>query len=1677
MGRITMKSKAIFVALLALAFGAQARPVSTYEAQLAAQNWGCGKVRLGAEIGASVDAVETLKTTDGAPFYAVRMKGGGAVFMSGDTRIEPVLAFSSEQGAVLDAKSPLWALLSADVSARQAALDGVKLAADGASSPDVAEAESKWANLLVAPKLAAAPNPVEKESALDDRRVSPLLKTKWGQSTVWSGTTVNCFNYYTPEYTYKDGSGKTRTERCVCGCVATAMAQLLRFWGAPTGSRTAFSNTCSVPYDVQWSSGVITSKTKSMTLTTVAGVYDWDSMVADPGYSSTEAQRKAIGKLTYDCGVAVGMGYDVGSSGISSLDSGRISKAFVEKFGYDNAAIVTSSSDVSASQRTRAILSNLDAGCPVLLCIVGGMGGHAVVADGYGFSAEADQYVHLNMGWQGQNDVWYILPKINVSDNPEKFTGFDSVLAVIYNVFPDETGEIVSGRVLDMDGNPVEGADVKIAFGDSHEEYAATTTSARGIYSFKVPASTKYELTAAFGKYISAQVDVTVGDSTKSGSVGDQWGVELQLDNPSVRIGDRLFGSLDDALAAAAAGDLVEIVAPTDLKKTATVGVDCTVTATDPAAMPVVCAASARLLVADGARLALSNVTFAGSDKTLVEVVSGGCVAIGSGVSFGVPETVAAVATEDAGGFEIADELTEAFAVDCASARKVGATFGRVTCDPAIADAQAAKLVCLFDGTGEVSGKVDGGAPGNLVWDVVPVPLEEAAAYYVLEGSTEKVCFRRLDRLFELFMQEDAAGEVTVVKDVTLTNRLSLVHNLTIRSVTGAVVSDLAPSAGFDVPGGVKLVVEGLGFDGMKGNSLFVVNGGELTLKGEMAIRNFTGSGPLTAAAVCATNGARVVIGSDAGSVAFESCANEASGQAKGGAIYAGDAGTGVELTGEVSITGCSCRGAGGGIYLGKGAALSLSGMLTVKDNVSGSDDSPLSSDVYCASTAAGVRLTGPVLAGSCVGVRQQLWKEGFANVIGLSRTDVITSAQAFFSESKDGLLSTPAADYGSLLWKKVPNEIKPVSPEEAHAHVVGASGNYYASLEDALAVLDGADGTIEIMRDTTIVSNVVIGANVTLKSDKNGPYGISRADQCEFQIESGAILTLENMTFSGEGATGRLFYVNGGELVFGAGVTVEKVDGGTTRNDGAIKVVSGGRFVMKQGARIADCQNPYVYGYSQNGRGGAVSADKGSFIRLEGGVIENCSANLGGGVFIGNQSTIEVGGNLTVATNGDSAGRPGNVYVPDFSDLYLIAPLTGSVGVTQGQSADPFVFGHVSDEFTGTDAELADSAHRFGNDRNGDVGIAVRNGSETLLVWSDALDANGNYVVDGKTYVPVSGGSTLTAEMPNVVTPTRVYTGSELKGIEPGHGFVITGDAATDAGDYTATLKPKSGFVWADSGTTEERTLEWSIAKADYDMSRVTFEDFTCPYDGKAKTLVIGGKLPAGVTVAYYDEGGNVGGNVQTNAGVYKVTAKFTGEDTKNYNLIGDKTKTLTITKIAYDLSGITFEDAEYVFDGTEKKIEISGKLPTGVTVAYYDADGNVGGNVQTAVGTYAITARFSGDTVNHEPIADVLTATLTIKQDSPGPDPKPIPVPVVDFAFTDISRQADGSWLLTISPVKQYCKYTLQTSTDLKNWTPVGGPVEAPSDGELAFPPVPGDEAKRFWQAVGEDGEKPAE
>lgn len=84
--------------------------------------------------------------------------------------------------------------------------------------------------------------------------------------------------------------------------------------------------------------------------------------------------------------------------------------------------------------------------------------------------------------------------------------------------------------------------------------------------------------------------------------------------------------------------------------------------------------------------------------------------------------------------------------------------------------------------------------------------------------------------------------------------------------------------------------------------------------------------------------------------------------------------------------------------------------------------------------------------------------------------------------------------------------------------------------------------------------------------------------------------------------------------------------------------------------------------------------------------------------------------------------------------------------------------------------------------------------------------------------------------------------------------------------------------------------------------------------------------------------------------------------------------TFSISIAKAKYNVSGITFTDAEFTYDGNKKSVTIAGSLPTGLTVEYIN-------NEYTNVGTYTATARVIGDEVNYETVANKI-ARLVIKK-----------------------------------------------------------------------------------------------
>ncbi len=78
----------------------------------------------------------------------------------------------------------------------------------------------------------------------------------------------------------------------------------------------------------------------------------------------------------------------------------------------------------------------------------------------------------MNMGWGGFADAWYNLPTVDTSHYD-----YDTLSDCVYNIYPEGSGEIVSGRVTGIDGFPIPGATVSANPGGYSD-----TTDANGIY-------------------------------------------------------------------------------------------------------------------------------------------------------------------------------------------------------------------------------------------------------------------------------------------------------------------------------------------------------------------------------------------------------------------------------------------------------------------------------------------------------------------------------------------------------------------------------------------------------------------------------------------------------------------------------------------------------------------------------------------------------------------------------------------------------------------------------------------------------------------------------------------------------------------------------------------------------------------------------------------------------------------------------------------------------------------------------------------------------------------------------------------------------------------------------------------------------------------------------------------
>ena len=246
--------------------------------------------------------------------------------------------------------------------------------------------------------------------------VNPLIVTTWNQSPYYNALCPFDYTYY---------------EQTVTGCVATAMAQIMKYWSYPDNH--GYGSHSYIPerhpeYGTQYAD--FSDNT----------LYQWSSMPNSLSASSSSTQINAVATLMYLCGVSVEMDYGISGSpdyGSSASTLGvfpSAEQAYKTFFDYKSTLHSISKSDYSDSEWINILKAELNAARPIHYRGSGPDGGHSFICDGYNNS----NFFHFNWGWGGGGDGDFPINNLNPIVNGHQFN-FTSNQKAIIGIEPNNT--------------------------------------------------------------------------------------------------------------------------------------------------------------------------------------------------------------------------------------------------------------------------------------------------------------------------------------------------------------------------------------------------------------------------------------------------------------------------------------------------------------------------------------------------------------------------------------------------------------------------------------------------------------------------------------------------------------------------------------------------------------------------------------------------------------------------------------------------------------------------------------------------------------------------------------------------------------------------------------------------------------------------------------------------------------------------------------------------------------------------------------------------------------------------------------------------------------------------------------------------------------------------------------
>ena len=341
----------VILALVMGIFSLQAKPVEVGKAQRLGLNFIQHKALFAKNTVNGLDLTYTYRSSNGMATAYVFNFDGGFVIVAADDCSSPILGYSDRGHFDYETAPDGLRFMLNEIS------HGIETLVEqgGTAFGDIV---CRWKNLEAYGVMHPDRNfPV----------VGPLVQLKWNQDSP--------YNMYAPG-------------GCPTGCVATAMAQLMKYWEWPV-TGTGEHSYIAMGYGEQYANFGATT-------------YDWDNMIEVYTGSATQEQKVAVATLMYHCGVSVNMMYEPDGSGAYSPD---VPIAINNYFSYSDQATHISKAGHTYDKWIALLKSNIDQQIPLYYSGQSSEGGHAFVCDGY----DNDDLFHFNWGWGGSANGYFLI--------------------------------------------------------------------------------------------------------------------------------------------------------------------------------------------------------------------------------------------------------------------------------------------------------------------------------------------------------------------------------------------------------------------------------------------------------------------------------------------------------------------------------------------------------------------------------------------------------------------------------------------------------------------------------------------------------------------------------------------------------------------------------------------------------------------------------------------------------------------------------------------------------------------------------------------------------------------------------------------------------------------------------------------------------------------------------------------------------------------------------------------------------------------------------------------------------------------------------------------------------------------------------------------------------------------